>query len=92
VTVIATGFEEPAVEDIGQGYTAHGRRLAAFASEGQPADTPAYEVREKFNEEAYSRWQAFSKGARSGSGDTEKGLDERVLEVPAFFRRRPWRR
>lgn len=96
VTVIATGFEEPVVEDVGGGHAYGGRRPAAFSAPAasEPGDVPAYEVHEKFNEEAYSRWQTFAKGARTGatSGDAEKHPDDRALEVPTFFRRRPWRR
>jgi cell division protein FtsZ len=94
VTVIATGFGEPAVEDVGQGMAYNSRRPAAFSAEKLPeaTDSPTYEVREKFNEEAYTRWQAFTKGARSGAGEADKSLDERALDVPTFFRRRPWRR
>lgn len=94
VTVIATGFEEPVVEDIPHGYGSLSRRPAAFSPEAQPeaAAPPAYEVHEKFNDEVYSRWQTL-KGSRSAtSGNPEKNLDERALEVPTFFRRRPWRR
>jgi cell division protein FtsZ len=94
VTVIATGFDEPPVADLGQSLSGSGRHPEALPRERQlePVEPPAYEVHEKFNEEAYARWQAFSKGARAGDGASEKSLDDRVLEVPTFFRRRLWRR
>jgi cell division protein FtsZ len=93
VTVIATGFEEPVVEDIGAGFVTPGRRPTAFPSDiaSEATAGPGYEVREKFNEEVYARWQALS-GSRSGSAKAEANPDERALEVPTFFRRRPWRR
>jgi cell division protein FtsZ len=94
VTVIATGFDEPAVADVGQSLSVSGRSAEPLPRERQleTVEPPAYEVHEKFNEEAYARWQAFSKGARAGDGASEKRLDDRVLEVPTFFRRRLWRR
>jgi hypothetical protein len=53
---------------------------------------PSYEVREKFNEEAYARWRTFTKGTPTTEVEADKNPDERTLEVPTFFRRRPWRR
>jgi cell division protein FtsZ len=94
VTVIATGFDESAIEEIGQGISPHGRRLPLPVSEppSEPDNLPTYEVHEKFNEEAYARWRAFTKNAPTAETEADKNLDERMLEVPTFFRRRPWRR
>ena len=94
VTVIATGFDESIIEEGGQGMSPNGRRLELPGPERQPeaGNPPAYEVHEKFNEEAYARWRAFAKGAPTTETEADKNLDERMLEVPTFFRRRPWRR
>jgi cell division protein FtsZ len=94
VTVIATGFDEVAVEDVGQTRALNGLHRAVSVPETQAksADTQAYEVHEKFNEEAYARWQAFAKGVQTDEAQPGKMLNERTLEVPTFFRRRSWRR
>jgi cell division protein FtsZ len=94
VTVIATGFDGAAVEEVSQPLSLNGRRRAASEREQQPEapSSPSYEVHEKFNEEAYARWQAYTKGSQGDEARSGRSLDERVLEVPTFFRRRPWRR
>ena len=94
VTVIATGFDEPHIEDITPHTGANGRRFEPLPRDRQsePVDPPAYEVHEKFNEDAYARLQAYNKGSRAPEPAPEKGLDSRVLDIPTFFRRRPWRR
>jgi cell division protein FtsZ len=94
VTVIATGFDEPLIEDITPATTMPGRRFDVPGRERQPesGEPPVYEVHEKFNEEAYARLQAYNKDARAPEPKPEKGLDDRVLDIPTFFRRRPWRR
>ena len=56
----------------------------------EPTSAATYEVHEKFDPDAYARWQAFSKGAPPPEQDNVP--DERTLEVPAFFRRRSRRR
>jgi cell division protein FtsZ len=100
VTVIATGFDEPHVEDIVQHSVANGRRFEPLPPlpplprdrQSDPVDPPAYEVHEKFNEDAYARLQAYNKSARAPEPAPEKEFDKRLLDIPTFFRRRPWRR
>jgi cell division protein FtsZ len=94
VTVIATGFDESVIEEVGQSISPNGRRLEMPVSARTPEldSPPSYEVREKFNEEAYARWRAFTKGTPTTEAEADKNPDERTLEVPTFFRRRPWRR
>jgi cell division protein FtsZ len=94
VTVIATGFDEPHIEDVAPSTVVHGRRLDLSSRDRQPEsiEPQPYEVHEKFNEDAYARLQAYNKGTRAHEPRPEKGLDERVLDIPTFFRRRPWRR
>jgi cell division protein FtsZ len=103
VTVIATGFDEPHVEDISQPSVANGRHFDPLQSlpplpplprdrQSEPVDPPAYEVHEKFNEDAYARLQAYNKGSRVPEPAPEKEFDKRLLDIPTFFRRRPWRR
>jgi cell division protein FtsZ len=94
VTVIATGFDESVLEETAQSISPNGRRLDLPIPDRtlELDDPPAYEVREKFNEEAYARWRAFTRGAATTEAESDKNPDERTLEVPTFFRRRPWRR
>jgi cell division protein FtsZ len=94
VTVIATGFDESVLEEVAQSISPSGRRLELPVPDRMPEldDPPAYEVREKFNEEAYARWRAFTRGTPTPEVESDKNPDERTLEVPTFFRRRPWRR
>lgn len=92
VTVIATGFADPILEDANKTAAALRRRNdtpmpSSYAEPGPAAD---YEVREKFDPEAYARWQAFAKN--SPTAEPDAAPDERTLEVPAFFRRRLRRR
>lgn len=93
VTVIATGFDDTAREDVAQVTTPLERRREVPVRDPQQLErvgTTSYEVHETFNEDAYARWQAFTKGSHDdGAG---KAIDERALEIPTFFRRRPWRR
>lgn len=92
VTVIATGFTDAAFEESAK--LAHTLRRRgdgpASHSYAEPGPAADYEVREKFDPEAYSRWQAFSKN--TPPVEPETAPDERNLEVPAFFRRRLRRR
>jgi cell division protein FtsZ len=94
VTVIATGFDEAHIEDVTLSPVVNGRRLDLPARERHPesVEPQPYEVHEKFNEDAYARLQAYNKGGRAHEPKPEKGLDDRVLDIPTFFRRRPWRR
>jgi cell division protein FtsZ len=94
VTVIATGFDEPLIEDITPATTMPGRHFDVSSRERQPesGEPLAYEVHEKFNEGVYARLQAYNKEPRAPEPKPEKGLDDRVLDIPTFFRRRPWRR
>jgi cell division protein FtsZ len=94
VTVIATGFDEPHIEDVAPSMAVNGRRFELSAHDRQPesVEPPAYAVHEKFNEEAYARLQAYNKGSRAPEPKSERERDERVLDIPTFFRRRPWRR
>jgi len=92
VTVIATGFSDVALEEPPKAVPSVRRRGEMPMSNGftEPASTAAYEVHEKFDPDAYARWQAFSKGAPPLEPD---GMpDDRNLDVPAFFRRRLRRR
>jgi len=92
VTVIATGFAEAAVAEPAKAVPIMRRRgdMPMTDDSTEPASVPAYEVHEKFDPDAYARWQAFTKNTPA----PEQGSvpDERTLEVPAFFRRRSRRR
>jgi cell division protein FtsZ len=92
VTVIATGFAEAAVAEPAKAVPIMRRRgdMPMTDDSTEPASVPAYEVHEKFDPDAYARWQAFTKNTPV----PEQGSvpDERTLEVPAFFRRRSRRR
>jgi len=92
VTVIATGFAEAAVAEPAKAVPIMRRRgdMPMMDDSTEPASVPAYEVHEKFDPDAYARWQAFTKNTPV----PEQGSvpDERTLEVPAFFRRRSRRR
>jgi cell division protein FtsZ len=93
VTVIATGFSDVALEEPGKAIPSVRRRGEMPLSNGytEPAGAAAYEVVEKFDPDAYARWQAFSnKGGPPPEPDSMP--DERTLDVPAFFRRRSRRR
>jgi hypothetical protein len=94
VTVIATGFDEPHIEDVAPSPVVNGRRLDLSPRDRQPesVEPQPYEVHEKFNEDAYARLQAYNKSTRAHEPKPEKRLDDRVLDIPTFFRRRPWRR
>jgi cell division protein FtsZ len=94
VTVIATGFDEPLIEDITPATTMPGHRFDVPSRERQSesSELPAYQVHERFNEETYARLQAYNKESRAPEPKSEKGLDDRILDIPTFFRRRPWRR
>jgi cell division protein FtsZ len=94
VTVIATGFDDSHSEDIVSSAVGPGRRFDLSQRDRRPesAEAPSYEVHEKFNEDAYARIQAYNKGSRAQEAKPEKGLDDRALDIPTFFRRRPWRR
>jgi cell division protein FtsZ len=92
VTVIATGFTEAAIEEPMKNAPAGRRRGEVAITNGyaEPAGATPYEVHEKFDPEAYARWQAFNKGSQTPEVDGVP--DERTLDVPAFFRRRSRRR
>lgn len=92
VTVIATGFIEVAPEEPAKAAPTMRRRGDMPMTNGytEPASAAAYEVHEKFDPEAYARWQAFTK--HTPAPDQDSVPDERTLEVPAFFRRRSRRR
>jgi cell division protein FtsZ len=92
VTVIATGFAETAVAEPAQAAPIMRRRGDMPMANGytEPESAPAYEVHEKFDPDAYARWQAFTKNTPASEQDSVP--DERTLEVPAFFRRRSRRR
>jgi hypothetical protein len=93
VTVIATGFSDVALEEPAKAAVPSVRRRGEMPmSNGytEPASTAPYEVHEKFDPEAYARWQAFSKSAPPLESDSVP--DDRNLDVPAFFRRRLRRR
>jgi hypothetical protein len=94
VTVIATGFDDSHIEDVVPNAGGLGRRFDLPQRDRQPESVAAqpYEVHEKFNEDAYARLQAYNKGSRAPEQHPEKGLDDRALDIPTFFRRRPWRR
>jgi cell division protein FtsZ len=100
VTVIATGYDEVALQDVSQVAPVLTRRseLPDRDPLGAPPTPPEYEVHEKFNQDALARWKAF---ANHGNGNgysapqsevaIDDPLDGRSLEVPTFFRRR-WAR
>jgi cell division protein FtsZ len=94
VTVIATGFDDSHLEDAVSIAAGPARRfdLPPRDRQSEPTASPSYEVHEKFNEDAYARLQAYNKGAREQTPAPDKGLDDRALDIPTFFRRRPWRR
>jgi cell division protein FtsZ len=93
VTVIATGFTETAHEEPLKANPGLRRRSDLPPANGytEPASTAAYEVHEKFDPEAYARWQAFN-NSKSVPSEVDVIPDERTLDVPAFFRRRLRRR
>ena len=92
VTVIATGFAEAAPEEPAKTAPILRRRGDMPVTNGytEPSSAAAYEVHEKFDPDAYARWQAFTKHTPAPEPDSIP--DERTLEVPAFFRRRMRRR
>ena len=92
VTVIATGFLETAIEEPTKAVPTMRRRGEISGHNGytEPASTAAYEVHEKFDPDAYARWQAFTNSAQPPEPGSMP--DERSLDVPAFFRRRSRRR
>ncbi len=96
VTVIATGFDQHAdVHDSSQQiWQSNIRESTPSAPEGpsKTATISDYEVHEKFNKEALERWHEFSKGSPDTQSPTKKNIQEKLLEVPTFFRRRSKRR
>jgi cell division protein FtsZ len=93
VTVIATGFSDVALEEPGKAMSNGRRRAEMPPSNGytEPVGAAAYEVHDKFDPDAYARWQAFT--SKGGPPPEPDGVpDERTLDVPAFFRRRSRRR
>jgi cell division protein FtsZ len=99
VTVIATGFVEAPTEDLIQVPAGLRRRpdLTGTNGHADSANATNYEVHEKFDQEAYARWQAFAKHASAKvpaakAPEPDATPEERALDVPAFFRRRPRRR
>jgi cell division protein FtsZ len=94
VTVIATGFDEPLIEDITPATTMPGQRFDVPGRERQSesGEPPAYQVHERFNEEVFARLQAYNRESRAPEPKPEKSLEDRILDIPTFFRRRPWRR
>lgn len=95
VTVIATGFDAEAVSEVvGQAAPAMARR-SEMPEQGEVATSaspPEYEVHEKFNEEAFARWQSFTQSSQQNAAAGGEQLNDRTLEVPTFFRRRARRR
>jgi cell division protein FtsZ len=93
VTVIATGFSDVALEEPGKAVPSVRRRGEGPPSNGyaEPAGAAAYEVHEKFDPDAYARWQAFTNNG-GPPPEPDSVPDERTLDVPAFFRRRSRRR
>jgi len=92
VTVIATGFTEAALEEPTKAVPTMRRRGEIPVNNGytEPTSAAAYEVHEKFDPDAYARWQAFTNSAQPPESGSVP--DERSLDVPAFFRRRSRRR
>jgi cell division protein FtsZ len=90
VTVIATGFEETAVEEASNAAKPQlRRRPEALINNGhtEAANTAHYEVHEKFDQDAFTRWQAFAK-SQGKAPEPEPDVEDRSLDVPTFFRRR----
>jgi cell division protein FtsZ len=94
VTVIATGFDDSHLEEVVSIAAGPARRFDLPQRDRQAESTasPSYEVHEKFNEDAYARLQAYNKGSRGQAPVPDKEVDDRALDIPTFFRRRPWRR
>lgn len=92
VTMIATGFEDVVLEEVSSKPPAR-RRADATGSNGHAdlGGAANYEVHEKFDQEAYARWQAFVQN-QGKSPEPEAVPEERSLDVPTFFRRRLYRR
>jgi cell division protein FtsZ len=89
VTVIATGFHD-ATEERSQFLSRSPRQAEGPVTNGHGQPTTRYETRETFDEEAMTRWRTFTN--RAPDPDAEPPADERGLDLPAFFRRRPRRR
>jgi cell division protein FtsZ len=89
VTVIATGFHD-ATEERSQFLSRPQRQAEAPATNGHGQSTTRYETRETFDEDAMTRWRAFTN--RAPEQDAEPSADDRGRDLPAFFRRRPRRR
>lgn len=92
VTMIATGFEDAVIEEV-SGKPLARRRVDAATGNGHanPAGAANYEVHEKFDQDAYARWQTFVQN-QGKSPEPEVAPEERSLDVPTFFRRRLYRR
>ncbi|MGQ4808815.1 Cell division protein FtsZ [Candidatus Entotheonellaceae bacterium PAL068K] len=87
VTVIATGFEAAASEEMPAPAAVPGRRPKVPEPEPQPQSLPDYQIRELFNQEAYARLQAFDKGSPGDDEPSGQAARNRLLDVPAYFRR-----
>jgi cell division protein FtsZ len=93
VTVIATGYDDVAMRDVSQAAPILTRRHEGEREPFGVMTPPEYEVHEKYNEEAMARWQSYAHaGTQGGNQNSESNMDDRSLEVPAFFRRRWTRR
>lgn len=96
VTVIATGFDQQAdVHDSSQQTWQSNLRRSKPLELETPQETATisdYEVHEKFNKEALERWHEFSKASADTQTPVKKNMQEKMLEVPTFFRRRSKRR
>jgi len=92
VTVIATGYDDVGSREVRQAAPMRARRPETERESVEAMTPPEYEVHEKYNEEAMARWQNYAHaGVQGGDQTVEADLDDRNLEVPAFFRRR-WAR
>jgi cell division protein FtsZ len=92
VTVIATGYDDASMRAVSPAASVRARRPEPERDAVGAVTPPEYEVHEKYNEEAMTRWQSYAHAGVQGADQTaDSGLDDRNLEVPAFFRRR-WAR
>ena len=94
VTVIATGFDADSPEEGLISAAAPARRSAVHEPQLPPEATEneAYQVHENFDQEAYARLQALATQTPGDQETSGKASQDRLLDVPTFFRRRSRRR
>lgn len=100
VTVIATGFGDqtdhhdnplPSIQ-LGS-RRRFGSGLGSESDlQSESVDNSSYEVHETFNEDALARLNEYTKNSAETFEPAKKNFQEKMLEVPTFFRRRSKRR